>query len=103
MTARVGRFLRAIYEYCRRHRHDSVEDQHAALVRRIRGHFNYYGVNGNTAVLGAEIERIKRTWLKWLCRRSQRARLNWVRYSDMLRDFPIPRVKVFVDLWARSP
>ena len=34
--------LRSIAEYCRSHRHDSVKTQHAALVRRLRGHFNYF-------------------------------------------------------------
>ena len=25
----------------------TVKEQHAALTRRIQGHFNYFGVNGN--------------------------------------------------------
>ena len=38
---------RAVAEWCRRHRHHEVQAQHAALKRRLVGHFNYFGVNGN--------------------------------------------------------
>lgn len=103
MDTRVRRFIGAVYEYCRRHRHDSVKDQHAALVRRIRGHFNYYGVNDNQRRLGAVGYEVSRAWYKWLCRRSQRARLTWDRFNDLLRTYPLPRPKVYVDLWSWSP
>lgn len=103
MSARLRRFVKTVYEYCRRHRHDSVKEQHAALVRRIRGHFNYYGVNGNTRMLDAEIWSIQRAWFKWLCRRSQKKRLTWERFEDLLKDFPLPKPKVYVNLWEWSP
>ena len=47
----LRRFNRAVAEWCRRHRHLPVQDQHAALKRRLVGHFNYFGVNGNTRSL----------------------------------------------------
>ena len=36
--ARLRRSLKAVYDWCRRHRHLSVKEQHAALVRRVNGH-----------------------------------------------------------------
>ena len=45
--ASLRRAKQAIYDWCRRHRHQPVEAQHAALSRRLRGHFNYFGVSGN--------------------------------------------------------
>ena len=38
--ARLRRAKTSIYDWCRRHRHWSIKDQHAALHRRLRGHFN---------------------------------------------------------------
>jgi group II intron reverse transcriptase/maturase len=102
-AARVRRFMKAVGEYCRRHRHDSVKEQHATLVRKIRGHFNYFGVNGNTLVLKAQINAAERTWLKWLRRRSQRSNLTWERFSGLLKDYPLPRPVVYVNLWDWSP
>ena len=74
--ASLRRAKQAIDDWCRRHRHQPVEAQHAALSRRLRGHFNYFGVNGNFRSLLRLVEATKRAWYKWLCRRSQRKRLT---------------------------
>jgi group II intron reverse transcriptase/maturase len=94
-----GKFLREIYDWCRRHLHLSVKEQHDALVSRVRGHFQYFGVNGNTKALATVRHWVLRTWKKWLCRRSQRSRLNWERFRDLVRDFPLPGDRVYVQLW----
>lgn len=103
MRARQHRALCSIAEYCRSHRHDPVKKQHAALVRRIQGHFNYFGVNGNMRSLDRLVEAVPRIWLKWLRRRSQRTRLNWERYHVLLEHFPLPVPWVSVQIWATRP
>ena len=80
--------------------HHSVKEQHVALTRRIQGHFNYFGVSGNFRSLLLVIEQVKRIWYKWLCRRSQRKRLTWERFADLLRDFPLPRPRIMVRIWG---
>jgi group II intron reverse transcriptase/maturase len=99
-SASLRRIIRSIYDWCRRYRHSSVKDQHAALRRRIQGHFNYFGVSGNFRSLLLVIEQAKRSWYKWLCRRSQRKRLTWERFVDLLRDFPLPRPRITVRIWG---
>ncbi len=99
--ASLRRAKKAIYEWCRRHRHRSIEDQHAALHRRLRGHFNYFGVSGNYHSMMLLVEATKRSWYKWLCRRSQRTRLNWERFTDMLLWWPLPRPRITVQIWGR--
>jgi RNA-directed DNA polymerase len=94
--ASLRRAKQAIYDWCRRHRHQPVEAQHAALGRRLRGHFNYFGVSGNFPSLLRLVEATKRAWYKWLCRRSQRKRLNWERFTDLLRQRPLPRPRITV-------
>jgi len=100
MRARQSRALRSLAEYCRSHRHDPVKEQHAALVRRIRGHFNYFGVNGNQRSLACLVRAVPRIWLKWLRRRSQRTRLNWERFQALLERFPLPVPHISVQLWG---
>ncbi len=97
--ARIRRAKKALDDWCRRHRHWPVKDQHEALVRRIRGHINYFGVRGNVWNLGVIIEAAERAWHKWLNRRSQRSRLNWKRFADLLRDFPLPKPKATWSAW----
>ena len=98
--ARRKRAIQAVYAWCRRYRHLSIPDQHAALSRRLQGHYNYFGVNGNVGSLVRLEEHAKRAWFKWLCRRSQRSRLNWKRFTDLLRDFPLPPPRRVVQLWS---
>jgi group II intron reverse transcriptase/maturase len=99
-TARLQRAIRTAYEWCRCHRHLPIPAQHVALVRRIQGHFNYFGVNGNVRSLSILVYHAHRAWYKWLNRRSQRSSFNWERFTDLLRDFPLPRPRVRVNLWA---
>ena len=101
--ARLRRVIVGIAAWCRRHRHRSVKEQHAALTRRIQGHFNYFGVNGNLQSLMRVRQAVTRAWYKWLRRRSQRTRLNWRRFNDLLRSFPLPAPRICVRIWAPSP
>ena len=98
--ASLRRAKQAVYDWCRRHRHQPVEAQHAALSRRLRGHFNYFGVSGNFGSLQRLVEATKRAWYKWLCRRSQRKRLNWERFTDLLRQRPLPYPRITVRIWG---
>jgi len=99
---RRGRLKKAIGAWCRRHRHQPIEAQHAALKRRIQGHYNYFGVSGNFESLMLIAEEAKRCWFKWLQRRSQQRHLNWERFSEILKRHPLPRPRITVRLWAAT-
>ena len=90
-VARLRRARKAIHAWCKTHRHLPLETQHAALVRRIQGHFNYFDVRG-----------AERSWHKWLNRRSQRSIMSWKRFKDLLRDYPLPVPKSRVVLWGNA-
>ena len=81
-------------------RHLSIPEQHVALTRRIRGHFNYFGVNGNHRSLSMLRNKLERSWFRWLRRRSQRTRMTWERFRSIMKDFPLPPVKVYKNLWT---
>ena len=97
--ARLRRAKQSIAEWCRRHRHLPVKAQHAALTRRLDGHFNYFGVNGNFRSLAYLVAVTQRAWFKWLRRRSQRRRLTWERFEVLLERFPLPRPRITVRIW----
>jgi group II intron reverse transcriptase/maturase len=44
---RLARGLKAINEWCRANRHQPVEQQRAALSRKLMGHYSYYGITRN--------------------------------------------------------
>jgi RNA-directed DNA polymerase len=100
-TARLRRAITAVADFCRRHRHRPVKEQHAGLKRRLVGHFNYFGVNGNIRCLRMLLIEAEHFWRKWLRRRSQRTRLTWERFrATILRVFPLPSPRIRVQIWA---
>ncbi len=99
--ARLNKALRAINDWCRSQRHKPLKEQHASLSRRLRGHYNYFGVNGNAKALGVLLDRTKRIWLRHLRRRSQRGRrLTWERFSAYLKVFPLPQPRICAQIWG---
>ena len=99
-SARLRRAIKAVWDWCRRYRHEPIEVQHAALTRRIQGHFNYFGVNGNGRSLAAIIEATERAWYIWLRKRSQRTCLTWKRFASLLEAYPLPVPLIKVRIWG---
>lgn len=100
-SASLRRFITNVYSWCRRHRHQPIADQHLALRRRIQGHFNYFGVNGNFRSLLQVCAAAERSWFQWLRRRSDRKRMTWQRYQAILSRSPLPRPRIMVQIWGR--
>lgn len=101
--ARIKRTIQRIYEFCKSQRHDPVEDQHRSLCSRLQGHINYFGTNGNFQAIKRVIWCARRAWHKWLNRRSQRSRMTWERFNDLLEDFPLPKPIIKVQIWGAAP
>lgn len=86
---RLSRSLQALSRWCRRNRHLPVADQHRTLCQKLRGHFSYYGITGNSASLQAFRYEATRIWYKWLRRRNNR-RPSWSWFDRLLRRYPLP-------------
>lgn len=91
---RVARTLRSFWEYCRDHRHAPIPEQHATLSRKLRGHYQYFGLTMNMRALGQVFDRVKAIWRYWLDRRSQRARMTWDRFEGLIQRMPLPKPEV---------
>ena len=94
-TAR-GRFtraLKALKEWMSRARHRPIEEQAEALARKLRGHYNYFGVPGNSGSISSfRFEAIRRWW-RALGRRSQRY-LSWARFMRIASRHPLPPARL---------
>lgn len=89
---RLSRSLKRIKVWCKLHRHDRLKDQHAALCRKLKGHYAYYGIIGNRPALFRFRMEAIRIWIKWLGRRSQRL-LNWATAVKILKAHPLSEPK----------
>jgi RNA-directed DNA polymerase len=87
--SRFARGLKALKERCREMRHYTLQEQHEAMCRMLRGHFNYYGITGNGDALGRYRSVAIRLWGRSLARRNNR-RFAWRRFLPLLERFPLP-------------
>lgn len=80
----------------------------AELAAKVRGHYGYYGVQGNSRRLRQFGYVVIRAVQKWLRRRSQRRRFTWKHLNDYLTHYPLPRPRIVywmnppLPLWERS-
>lgn len=93
-SSRLHRSLRDLSEWCRRHRHLPIPEQHRVLCRKLRGHYAYYGMSGNARLLRVLAWQATRSWVKWLRRRSQRTRITWRRWALLRERFPLPAARI---------
>jgi group II intron reverse transcriptase/maturase len=90
---RLSRALKKVAEWCRMHRHDPVRQQHAALSKKLQGHYAYYGVTFNSYALSSFFFRVKAVWQKWLRRRSRRY-FTWIDMRALLERHPLPKPRI---------
>ena len=90
---RLTRALRRLNEWCRQNRHAPIAWQHAELLRKLRGHRDYYGIPGNSRSLNSLLHWVKRIWRKWLSRRSHESNLTWERFNLLLERYPLPNLR----------
>jgi len=64
------------------------------LRAKLRGHFQYYGVSENYQGIKsfylATIKMVK----KWLNRRSQKRKMNWSKFAEYLKHYPLPQPSI---------
>jgi group II intron reverse transcriptase/maturase len=88
------RVVRELKEWCRTHRHLPLKVQHAMLCRKLRGHDAYYSIIGNSRSVAKLRQVVRRLWIKWLGRRSQKSYLSWDIAARLLARYPLPKARV---------
>ena len=104
-----GRFTRAlqsIAQWCKRHRHEPIIEQHEVLNQKLTGHFAYYGITGNSNSLSRFRHEVTHIWRKWLARRRRSEHLTWERFNRLLERYPlapaIPVHSIYVKQRSRN-
>jgi RNA-directed DNA polymerase len=108
---RVRRTLKRIKDELRKRMHMGVHAVAKWLGRVINGWLNYYAVPGTARYLRAFVDRIRRSLLRTLRRRSQKDRFEWSKIS-LLQSIhwpkptirhPWPDQRLVVNTQGRSP
>ncbi len=93
--SRLKRSIRRIWEWLRSVRHQKVRVQHKRLVSKLRGHYQYYGIRGNSEALAKVREAARTGWRYWLNRRSEKRRMPWGRYEKLLKLYSLPYPRIY--------
>jgi RNA-directed DNA polymerase len=86
----LSRALQSVGQWCKVHRHQRVVEQHTALVKKVKGHYGYFGITGNARALSAFVGQVERRWRYWLARRGGRNTMPWERFKKLLKRYPLP-------------
>jgi RNA-directed DNA polymerase len=86
----MKRFLVEVRQWLKRHRHMKVREQHAMLCRKLRGHYNYFGVTSNGRALSRVRQWVTRCWRQTLNSRAQKPHMPWERFRKLLQRYVLP-------------
>ena len=93
--ARVQRAHKAIWAWCRDHRHWSLPEQYRCLVAKLRGHYAFYGIRGNYKALEVVYEYVEMAWKHWLGRRTRNGSIPFEKWHRKYRQaFPLPKPRI---------
>lgn len=99
IARRLARKLHEIWLWCRQHMHEPMEWQRERLESRLTGYYNYFGIPSNHAALDQLYRGVQRAWRYWLDRRSQQAKVHWLRFAELEKRFPLPSPRI-VHQWV---
>ena len=92
-TDRFSRAVRSIDHWCRDNRHLPIHEQHQKLNEKLRGHYAYYGVTGNSGALTRFLHEVGPRWRRWLTRRNRIRSMTWEKFLAILRRYPLAPVR----------
>jgi RNA-directed DNA polymerase len=100
MGTRLDRAKRRMTVWCRDNRHLPIAEQRTRLNAKLRGHYGYYGITGNSHRLQQFYDHVIRTWRNWLDRRGRRGSMPWYRFRALLRRLPLDRPRIVHSVYA---
>jgi len=91
--------LGALKDWLKKSRSLPLPEIIATLTRKLTGHWNYYGVIGNSERVWDYAWNAKRLVFKWLNRRSQRRSFTWATFEEAWQRWGIPSPRVVEKPW----
>ncbi len=91
---RLKRFLRMLWNWCKKNRHEPIEEQHDTLCSKLRGFYQYFGVRSNYKALEAAFEYAEKAWRRWLGRRHRDGYISCEKFKRILERAPLPLPRI---------
>jgi len=91
---RLRRAMRAVWHWCRTHRHEPLRVQYRQLCRKLRGHYQYDGIRGNYRKLEALYRCAEPAWRYWLSWRGGPRTIRWETFAKLRAVLPLPTPRI---------
>ena len=91
---RLTRWLKELNLWCQNNRRLKLHDQQEKLVQKLRGYYNYYGINGNFRCLRLFLHEVRRKWRFWLNCRNRENSMPWNSFVLLLKHYPMPDPRI---------
>jgi RNA-directed DNA polymerase len=91
---RLRRTKKALWRWCRTHRHAPLTYPYQMLGLKWRGHFRYFGIRGHFRLLEEVLRCAEKAWRYWLSRRSSKSAIGWETCQQLLKTYVLPTPKI---------
>ena len=92
--------LKMFKEWLKKARNMKTRQLWEIAKAKLRGHYNYYGVTDNLRGIARFGKQAEKLLFKWLNRRGRKNCLNWARFMEMLKRFPLPKPRIRVSMFV---
>ena len=92
--------LKIFREWLKKARILKIKELWGKAKAKLIGHYNYYGVTDNLRGIARFGEEVKKLLFKWLNRRGKKNCLNWEKFNEMLKRFPLPKPRIKVSMFG---
>ncbi|MEK4005430.1 group II intron reverse transcriptase/maturase [Paenibacillus sp. FSL H3-0333] len=91
--------VKAMKSWVRWNRHLKQEEFLGVIRSKLSGHYRYYGITDNSQKMKAYYMQTLDLIYKWLNRRSQRKSYTRERFYEVLKEFKLPKPRIYVNIY----
>ena len=99
ISKRLTAKLKAYKAWLKNNRTLSTPEIIQITVRKLRGHYGYYGVTDNSKGISAYFYQVRGLLYKWLNRRGKKGCCSWAKFAKLLARYPLPTPRIMVKLF----
>lgn len=91
--------VKALKTWIKFNRHMEQGEFLKTIRSKLAGHYRYYGITDNSERMKSYYYITINLMFKWLNRRSQRRSFTRERYYEVLKDFKLPKPRIYVNIY----
>jgi len=86
-------------EWVKQRRNWPIHDLMDGMKAKLIGYYRYYGITDNSTMLNKFLFETSKILFKGLNRRSQRKSFNWYKFNLYLKQYPLPKPRIYVNIY----